>query len=340
MGFKQGGHAGYGLRRLAVTAEGEPRRVLAYNEAKGAITDRVMLILGPDYEVAMVRRIYSLYLDEKLSEAAIARKLNAEGVRSEMGRPWTQAMVNSLLTNVKYIGSLVFNRRSCKLSTRREHNARDEWIVNEGAIESLLTPELFERAEAERIRRNRRYSASELIVLLQECHARHGNITSKIIAADKAMPDPQLFSRMFGSLVLAYDSAELPRTSLHRFVDTKRLLLHHKNRIIQRMIALAADAGVNARPGSSPFSLIFNEKVAVSLQVATRRQPRRGLPSWKCCCSPTDDYVLLSRLDSASEGLLDFRLIARERFAGAPIYFKEPSATESGYPTLDALFGR
>ena len=44
IGFKQGGHAGYGLRRLALTTEGTPRRVLEYGEAKGAVTDRVILI--------------------------------------------------------------------------------------------------------------------------------------------------------------------------------------------------------------------------------------------------------------------------------------------------------
>lgn len=108
MGFKQGGHAGYGLRRLALMADGTPRRVLEYNESKGSVTDRVVLVLGPDHEVAMVRRMYKLYLDRGLSEAAIARLLNAEGVASEFSRPWTQAMVNSILTNVRYTGDLVW----------------------------------------------------------------------------------------------------------------------------------------------------------------------------------------------------------------------------------------
>ena len=40
MGFKQGGHAGYGLRRLTLTADGTPRRTLEYNESKGAVTDK------------------------------------------------------------------------------------------------------------------------------------------------------------------------------------------------------------------------------------------------------------------------------------------------------------
>ena len=204
MGFKQGGHAGYGLRRLALTSDGIPRRVLEYGEAKGAVTDRVVLILGPDHEVAIVKRIYSLYVEEQMSEAAIVRTLNGEGIGSEFEKPWTQSMINSVLTNVKYTGTLIFNRRSCKLSSRRKHNPANEWLVNEGAFDSLLSAALFEQAQEERLRRNRRYSPTELIHLLRVCHRKHGNITSKIIAADPAMPDPQLFSRAFGSLVRAY----------------------------------------------------------------------------------------------------------------------------------------
>lgn len=60
MGFKQGGHAGFGLRRLAIKACGAPRTILEPGESKFAATDRVILVPGPDDEVATVRRIYSL----------------------------------------------------------------------------------------------------------------------------------------------------------------------------------------------------------------------------------------------------------------------------------------
>lgn len=87
MGYKQGGHAGYGLRRISLAADGTPRRVLAYGEAKGTLTDRVVLGLGPAHEIAVVRRMYRLYTEERASEPAIARLLNEEGVETEFGRP-------------------------------------------------------------------------------------------------------------------------------------------------------------------------------------------------------------------------------------------------------------
>lgn len=41
MGFKQGGHAGFGLRRLALKSCGTPRGYLSYRESKASLTDRV-----------------------------------------------------------------------------------------------------------------------------------------------------------------------------------------------------------------------------------------------------------------------------------------------------------
>lgn len=342
MGYKQGGHAGYGLRRLAVMADGTPRRVLEYNEAKGAVTDRVLLILGPEHEVAMVKRIYSSYLDDRLSEAAIARWLNAEKVESEFSRPWTQSMVNSVLTNLKYIGHLIFNRRSSKLSQRREHNARSEWIIKENAIERLLPFEVFERAQQERVRRNRRYEASELVALLQDCHKRNGIVTATIIAADKSLPDPQLFSRMFGSLILAYDAAGLPRSPLKGFVNTKRLMLTFRQQLFAEAEALAAFAGVNVTAFAASHTLVFDGKCTLRVEVATRRDPRRGEPNWKIVPREGADFILLARVDPDEEIILNYYLIPAACLAMGPIYLKQKNLTlysPLAFDSLPPIFG-
>ncbi len=56
-GYKQGGSAGYGLRRMAVSAADEARRVLKLGERKSAPTDRVVFIKGPEAEAKVVERI-------------------------------------------------------------------------------------------------------------------------------------------------------------------------------------------------------------------------------------------------------------------------------------------
>lgn len=96
MRFKQGGYAGFGLRRIAIKDCGTPRAILEHGESKFSATDRVALVLGPDDEVATVRRVYSLYMVKGLSEAGIVRLRNVEEVQNEWGRPWASDMVNTI----------------------------------------------------------------------------------------------------------------------------------------------------------------------------------------------------------------------------------------------------
>jgi DNA invertase Pin-like site-specific DNA recombinase len=65
-GYKPGGVAGYGLRRLLLTPDGKPKTVLQDGEHKWLATDRVTYTLGPTSELRTVRKIYSLCLDTGL----------------------------------------------------------------------------------------------------------------------------------------------------------------------------------------------------------------------------------------------------------------------------------
>jgi hypothetical protein len=51
MGYKQGGTAGFGLRRMLIDQNGQQKAVLKMGEHKSLQTDRVILIPGPDEEV-------------------------------------------------------------------------------------------------------------------------------------------------------------------------------------------------------------------------------------------------------------------------------------------------
>jgi hypothetical protein len=57
LGFRQGGHAGYGLRRRLVDQNDNPKALLAFGEQKSLQTDRVVLEPGPVEEVDTVRRM-------------------------------------------------------------------------------------------------------------------------------------------------------------------------------------------------------------------------------------------------------------------------------------------
>lgn len=67
LGFWQGSTPGYGLRRMLIDAHGEVKGALATFEHKSIHTDRVVLVPGPANEVALVRRIFDWYVNEKIS---------------------------------------------------------------------------------------------------------------------------------------------------------------------------------------------------------------------------------------------------------------------------------
>jgi len=341
MGFKQGGHAGFGLRRLAIKASGAPRVVLEHGESKFSATDRVILILGPEDEVATVRRIYSLYMEHGSSEGAIVRLLNAEKVSNEWGRPWTYDMVHTILTNVKYYGALAYNRRTGKLSRPRTRSAPDKWIVNQAAFNGIVSKELFEAVQVERARRMRRYDKSELIALLQGCHQRHGKISSKIIAEDPALPDPQLFVRSFGSLVLAYDAAGVPRSRTYAFAGRIKLSGLRKILLAQAE-ALAQAAGATVERAQERYTLELNDGLRVRVEVAVPYNPRVGSRNWRIFAKPGIDFIITGRLDRQTGEIIDYFLASAVDLAAGSIYLKESNLerySSMRFTSLDAMFG-
>src|SRR5450830_577357 len=90
LGFRQGGPAGYGLRRVLIDQSGSVKSELSRGEHKSLQTDRVILQPGPDAEVAVVNRIYRWFVDDNLTESEIAERLNTQGIRTDLGHDWTR----------------------------------------------------------------------------------------------------------------------------------------------------------------------------------------------------------------------------------------------------------
>ena len=122
LGYRQGGPAGFGLRRMLIDHTHKEKGLLARGEKKSLQTDRVILVRGPEEEVRIVQWIYQMFIRENRSEREIAEILNAQGTLTDLGRPWTRGTVREVLTNEKYIGNNVYNRRSFKLKKKRVVN--------------------------------------------------------------------------------------------------------------------------------------------------------------------------------------------------------------------------
>jgi len=119
LGYRQGGPAGFGLRRQLIAQDRTAKGILTRGEHKSIHTDRVILVPGPDDEVRVVREIYDRFVNHAETEDAIAKTLNSRNVVTDLGRQWTRATIRQILTNPKYCGANVFNRRSFKLKKQR-----------------------------------------------------------------------------------------------------------------------------------------------------------------------------------------------------------------------------
>ena len=204
-GFRTGAMPGYGLRRMLVSADRKPKQQLAFGEYKSIATDRVVYVLGPDSEVACVREIYRLLIEEHKTPCAIARELNLRAVPYLEGRLWSHHAVRSVLSHPKYTGTLVYNRTSRKLNGPNIRLPESQWITVEKVFEQLVDSATFVAAQAELNSRTARQSDERLLNGLRALLTREGRICSALMQSSPDVASPHAFRSRFGSLMRAYE---------------------------------------------------------------------------------------------------------------------------------------
>ncbi|MEI8342478.1 MAG: recombinase family protein, partial [Verrucomicrobiota bacterium] len=181
LGYKQGGTAGFGLRRMLINEAGEKKALLKMGEHKSIQTDRVILVPGPAAEVKIVRWKYREFVNHGKTETEIATALNERGVLTDFQRAWTRATVHEVLTNEKYIGNNVYHRTSFKLKAKHVANPPDKWIRADGVFEKIVDPKLFYAAREIIIARSRKLTDDEMLDKLREVLKKHGRISGILI---------------------------------------------------------------------------------------------------------------------------------------------------------------
>ena len=181
LGYRQGGAPGIGLRRMLLDQTGAPKGLLSRGEQKSLQTDRVILTPGPLEEVEVVGRIYRMFVEDSKVESEIANRLNADGIRTDLGRDWTRSTVRQVLTNPKYIGDNVYNRVSFKLKKKRVVNPQQMWIHRDSAFKAIVEPSSFYMAQGIMRERNRRYTDAELLEHLKRLFEKEGRLSGILI---------------------------------------------------------------------------------------------------------------------------------------------------------------
>lgn len=204
LGFRQGGSAGYGLRRQLVDQKGVPKGLLARGEWKSIQTDRVVLIPGPPDELEIVRWIFTSFAQQRKNLREIARLLNERGIKHARGGMWQWHHVRQTLRNENYIGNIVWNRQSVKLKGKIVNNPPDKWVRTTGALEPIIERALFDAAQAILRERPQALSQEQKLAPLRRLLRKHGTLSMKLINRSSGTPSASSYVRWFGSLGNAY----------------------------------------------------------------------------------------------------------------------------------------
>jgi len=338
-GFRQGGVAGFGLRRMLVDVAGQEKGVLEHGQQKSIQTDRVILVPGPAEEVEVIRRIYRLFIDEHRREAEIAGVLNASA-----GATWSRATVHQVLTNEKYIGHNVYNRVSFKLKQKREHNPPDKWVRRDGAFEAIVDPRDFYRAEGIILGRHRRFSNDEMLARLRELLQRHGRLSALLIDESETGPSSTVYRHRFGSLVEAYRAIEYTPERDLRFLEINRHLRKLYPQVMSDVVEALRHAGGEVSRDPDTDLLTINELVTASIVLARSRRTAAGSLRWALRFDQglLPDITVAVRMDAANAAPRDYFLFPALDVSPGRL----PLAEENGilvdayrFDTLDFFFG-
>jgi len=344
LGYRQGGPAGFGLRRVLIDQHRAIKAELARGEQKSLQTDRVILVPGPQPEVELVNRIYRWFIDEGLVESEIAFRLNGMAIRTDYDRPWTRATVHQVLTNEKYIGHNVYNRTSFKLKKLRVVNTPEMWIRHDDAFEAIVPPEIFYTAQGIIRAKSRRYSDEELIERLRTLYRNRGFLSGMVINETEGMPSSTVYAYRFGSLIRAYELVGFAPTRDFRFVEANRILRRIHPTIVAETERRIAELGGSVDRDPATDLLRVNEEFDVSLVLARCQYEATGRKRWKIRfdTSLTPDITVAVRLDETNEAPLDYYLLPRLDFGQPKLKLADQNPIELEsyrFDTLDYLYG-
>ncbi len=311
MGYRQGGAAGYGLRRVLLDEQGQPKAELKRGEHKSLQTDRVILAPGPAEEVETVRWIYARFLKQRKSEREIATELNERGILTDLDRAWTRATVHQILTNEKYIGNNVYNRRSFKLKRKHVANEPEMWIRADGAFDAIVEQKQFHKVQGIIEERNRRYSDDEMLARLNKLFLRHGYISGLVIDETDGLPSSGAYAHRFGSLLRAYELVGFKPDRDYRYIEINRLLrAFHASAVDHVMDEINRLGGTITRDAATGL-LTLNEEFSASIVVARCRQTNAGTLRWKVRFDTglAPDITIAIRMDRSNEAALDYYLL-------------------------------
>jgi DNA invertase Pin-like site-specific DNA recombinase len=316
-GYKVGGAAGLGLRRLLLNPNGTPKAILDYRQRKAMQDEHVVLVLGPDDEIETVREIFHWFVVDGLLYAEIARRLNRAGIFPPPHlKKWTKYVIRRMLSDEKYMGQIVYNKTTGRLSSVRKKNPDAQWVRCANVIEPIVSPALFEaariRAKSDLVRVDPIRAGTRLKALFEK----RGRLSVSLMRAE-GLHDPSVYSNRFGSLLDAFHWAGYDAKVDYKRISTQAWACRsRRQQIIQRLRKRLAESGhSSALEGQYVLILLGHWRLAIMLF----RHARKG---WRFDQAKEVDATLCIR--PAPNGFDDeYFLVAKAQMRRASVWVGE-----------------
>lgn len=95
-------------------------------------------------EAKIVRIIFDKYVNEHMGLFAISRYLNSLGLKTSHNKPFERRSIEYIIQNPTYCGMIRWNRTENETNRIKD---KDEWIVEKGLHEPIISQELFDAAQ-------------------------------------------------------------------------------------------------------------------------------------------------------------------------------------------------
>lgn len=327
-GYRQGGVAGFGLRRMLLDEAGRPKQELAIGQRKSLLTERVILMPGPDEECQTVLWIYDQFIAGS-SETDIALQLNARGVKNHFGRPWSRGTVCEVLTNEKYVGNNLFNRTSGKMKSRAKPNPESEWVRKNHAFEPVVDMERFITVQGIYRERNRRTTDEELLQGLRDLYTRQGRLSALIIDEADFLPPSSLISNRFGGLLRVYQMiGYTPKRDYQYVAINQRLRSLHREIIADVVSTIENLCGRRIPIDPESYLLELNHNLFVSVVISRCFTTTAGTQRWKIRFDSglRPDITVAVRMDVHNQAIHDYYILPALEFSHEQLKLSEENA--------------
>ncbi|MCK1721244.1 recombinase family protein [Bradyrhizobium sp. 141] len=343
LGYKPCGKVGYGLVRELVDEKDQSKGILKKGDRKYLTTDHIRVRLGDPHEVAIVRWIFTRFLEVKC-ETVVAWELNKNAVPNRTAKPWTRVMVGAILRDETYIGNLVFNRRSWKLRQTRTYNPPDQWIRAEGCLEPIVDRDLFLKANKFISERRVDLSEEEMIVRLRRTLLQNGRLSISIIEHTPGLPCVATCQTHFGSIRNLYRLLGYTPKRNYEFLESRPIWSEQKTMLASRIRSATRRAGCRTSTGGWTDSFRVNGSTCVSVRAArwTPGKEEAHSPHWAIQCDShvPAGWIAAIRLSEHNKGVLDYVLLPTDGKVKRTIRFSESARGRHDiacFKTADAL---